>query len=119
MTWKICAAALFAAFATTPAVSEEFETIRQESAFVRLIDGKQLTRFGIKLDVLPSGQIGGRAFGKDVTGVWRWANGYFCRDLNFGDENLGPNCQVVKVRGSTVRFIADEGAGDTADLRLR
>ncbi len=119
MAWKTCAAAVIALALTTPVFAEEFETIRQEAAFLELVRGKQLTRLGIKLDVLPTGQIEGRAFGKDVTGAWRWANGYFCRDLYFGDEDLGPNCQVVKVRGSTLRFIADEGVGDYADLRLR
>ncbi len=107
-----------AVLTSAPAMSEEFQTINDRSSFLALVSGKQLTRLGIKLDVLSSGQIQGRAFGKPVKGAWNWKNGYFCRDLYFGDRDLGPNCQVVKANGRTLRFIADQGAGQSADLRL-
>ena len=111
--------AVAVAFLTSgPAMSEELQTISERQSFLALVNGKQLTRLGIKLDVLSSGQIQGRAFGKPVTGQWSWKNGYFCRDLYFGDQDLGPNCQVVKANGRTLRFIADQGRGDYADLRL-
>jgi len=112
-------AALLGALFTMPAAAEEFEPVTDRGRFLNLVDGKTLTRLGIKLDVLPSGQIAGRAFGRPVTGAWRWAGGYFCRDLYYGDRDLGPNCQLVKVRGRTLRFIADRGAGQYADLNLR
>ena len=114
----LCAAAM-AAFTAAPATADGFATVKERDSFVSLIDGRQLTRFGIKLDVSPSGQINGSAFGRDVTGAWRWQAGYFCRDLYWGKRDLGPNCQMVKVQGSTVRFISDKGAGEFADLRLR
>jgi len=100
------------------ASASDFSYVKQKSDFVTLVSGKQLTRFGIKLDVTPEGQIIGKAFGKQVSGAWRWNGGLFCRDLYFGDSDLGPNCQVVQVAGSTIRFIADEGNGDHADFRL-
>lgn len=112
--------ALFAstmAFAT-PALSE-FNRISDKGDFVSLINGKALTRMGITLKVLPEGKIEGRAFGRPVTGAWRWNGGLFCRDLYFGQTDLGPNCQVVQKKGDTLRFIADEGKGDYADLRLK
>ena len=115
--------AIVAAFAALllsgEVVAEGFKTITDRDNFVNFVSGKDLTRFGITLNVSPSGEIRGRAFGRDVTGAWQWANGYFCRDLYYGSQDLGPNCQVVQVNGDTVRFIADRGAGQYADLNLR
>ncbi len=101
----------------TPATA--FSPITEESNFVTIVSGKELTRFGIRLNVMPDGLISGRAFGKTVSGAWRWTEGYFCRDLYFGETDLGPNCQAVKIDGGTIRFIADEGAGDHADFALK
>lgn len=100
------------------ATAEEFRTVKDQDTFINAVSGKKLTRFGIKLDVLPSGEIRGSAFGAPVTGAWRWDDSFFCRDLSWGDRNLGPNCQMVKINGDTVRFIADQGAGQYADLKL-
>lgn len=104
--------------AASPALAEGFSRVQAESEFVSLISGKALTRFGIELDVTPDGVIRGSAFGKPVTGAWRWADGLFCRDLYFGKRDLGPNCQVVQRNGDTIRFISDAGQGDFADLQL-
>lgn len=104
---------------STPAAAQEFSTVQQEENFVSLVDGRKLTRFGINLDVTPDGRIVGRAFGRDVTGAWNWNAGYFCRDLFWGERDLGPNCQMVKVQGDTIRFISDKGTGQFADLQLR
>ncbi|MFN3825261.1 MAG: dihydrodipicolinate reductase [Pseudorhodobacter sp.] len=117
--FRLLAAATLAISVGVPALANEFSNIRAKDEFVSLVNGKALTRFGITLNVLPSGQIAGRAFGQPVTGAWRWSNGYFCRDLFFGSRDLGPNCQLVQKNGDTVRFIADEGRGEFADLRLK
>ncbi|QYK42449.1 MAG: dihydrodipicolinate reductase [Paracoccaceae bacterium] len=101
----------------TPALA--FDRIASKSDFVSLVSGKALTRMGITLTVKPEGVIEGRAFGQPVTGAWQWSGGLFCRDLYFGKRDLGPNCQVVQKNGDTLRFIADEGRGDYADLRLK
>jgi hypothetical protein len=105
--------------AGAPAAAEEFQKVDERDTFVSLMNGRELTRFGINLTVTPDGEIDGRAFGRDVTGAWRWDSGYFCRDLYWGQMALGGNCQAVKVQGRTVRFISDQGAGRYADLRLR
>ena len=104
---------------STPALAEGFVQINNRDTFVTLIQDRQLTRFGIKLRVRADGQIDGRAFGKNVRGAWRWQAGYFCRDLFWGQRDLGPNCQAVKVQGRTLRFISDQGTGEFADLTLR
>ncbi|MDJ0824488.1 MAG: dihydrodipicolinate reductase [Rhodobacter sp.] len=116
---RALAVTVAAAGLALPVWAEGFETVLERGAFLRLVDGKTLTRLGIRLDVLATGAIRGRAFGRPVTGAWRWQDGYFCRDLSVGPQALGANCQVVMVRGDTLRFIADKGGGDQADLELR
>jgi hypothetical protein len=102
-----------------PVVAEEFRRITEQSEFIRLVADRDLTRLGIRLEVSPEGGIGGSAFGTGVTGAWAWRGSYFCRDLRFGRQELGLNCQAVLVNGNTVRFVADQGQGDFADFRLR
>ena len=111
--------ALLLCFSAPMALADDFAQVTDEEQFVRLIAGKALTRLGIRLEVDPSGGIRGKAFGRDVTGEWDWNGGYFCRDLNYGDDPLEFNCQMVKVKGNTLRFISDRGEGIYADLRLR
>ena len=102
----------------SPAMAQSFDRVSEKAAFVDLVAGKALKRFGVTLNVSAEGGIVGSAFGQPVTGAWRWQDGLFCRDLSFGARDLGPNCQVVQRRGATIRFIADEGRGDRADLRI-
>lgn len=109
------------AFAALPA--QAFERITDAQEFAQVVEGRELTRFGIRLQVstagATSGQINGRGFGYPVTGAWRWDQGFFCRDLDWGGSDLGFNCQAVLLDGSTVRFVSDQGQGDHADFRLR
>ena len=105
---------------TAPAAAEEFETITEEQEFVSLIQDRELKRFAINLRVTPEGQIVGKGFGRDVRGDWAWQEGYFCRDLFWGETELGYNCQKVlrDGDGETLRFIESRGEGRSADLRL-
>lgn len=104
---------------STAVAAEEFDTITSRDNFVQVIEGRELTRFGIRLNVTGDGDINGRAFGTPVTGDWSWDGGFFCRDLFWGDRNLGSNCQQVEINGDTLRFTTDRGAGIFADLRLQ
>ncbi|SMX24533.1 hypothetical protein [Boseongicola aestuarii] len=111
-------AAVFGLLATS-ALAEGFQRVEDEANFVKLVKDRDLKRFGIRLQVSDSGQIVGRAFGQDVTGKWDWQNGFFCRDLYLSGKALDPdNCQLVEVRGNTVRFTSDMGRGDSAALRI-
>jgi hypothetical protein len=107
------------AILASPALAEDYVRITDRGAFVTVVQGKSLTSLGVKLIVNPSGTIGGRAFGSEVTGSWTWNNGYFCRTLQAGKRAFARNCQVVQKNGNRLRFIADKGSGDTADLRIR
>ena len=101
-----------------PAFADGFEIVRDRNAFVSLVKGKDLKRMGITLQVTSDGKIAGRALGQPVSGAWKWSGGYFCRDLAWGKQDLGPNCQAVKIKGSVIRFISDRGTGEYADLRV-
>lgn len=110
-------ALLLLLLSATPVLA--FERVTERNAFLGLVEGRTLTSLGVSLQVLPDGQIAGRAFGSQVTGTWDWRNGLFCRELVAPTRSFPLNCQVVQRDGSTLRFIADEGQGDRADLRIR
>ena len=97
----------------------EFERVTKKSEFVQLVDGRTLSRPLIKLAVNADGKIDGTGMAKRVSGGWDWHQGYFCRELYWGDEALGYNCQEVTYDGERLRFTSDRGAGDYADFRLR
>lgn len=102
------------------ASAREMFLVKDRAEFINLLNGRDLTRMGVRLTVTPDGQINGRAFGLSVSGHWDWQGNYFCRDMAFGSsDSVGYNCQTVYRDGDTLRFIADRGQGDHADLRLR
>lgn len=117
MKYLLCFAFLIAT--SSMALAESFERVDQKDSFVSLVKDRALTRLGIRLNVDENGKITGRAFGRKVTGQWKWNGGYFCRDLYVGGDELGANCQMVQVNGNTVRFTSDRGEGIYADLRLK
>ncbi len=97
----------------------DFQPVREESNFRALVEGNELTRFAVRLQVLPQGEIAGRGFGQNVGGQWEWRNGYFCRTLEWSTGGDPYNCQLVLRNGDTLRFISDQGSGDQADFRVR
>lgn len=119
------ALSLAATLATVPAaMAEQFTPIPDENAFLSTVAGKDLRLKGygpivVRLTVQPDGEIVGRGLGWPVTGAWRWEDGLFCRDLNWGGSDLGQNCQAVLVQGQTIRFVSDAGKGDYADFALQ
>lgn len=119
MLSRLAVAATAAALLLPHAAAAELKRIENKSDFVQLVQGKTLSRPLVRLNVTPNGKITGRGATWDVTGSWDWKNGFFCRDLNWGGDDLGYNCQAVLANGSEMRFIADQGAGQSADFRLR
>ncbi|MFZ5964548.1 dihydrodipicolinate reductase [Thalassococcus sp. BH17M4-6] len=97
----------------------DFAKVTDRSEFVALVNGKTLSRPLVSLSVSPSGGISGNGAGWDVNGEWSWKDGYFCRDLYWGGDALGYNCQEVRSDGTKIRFTSDQGAGDSAEFRLR
>lgn len=105
-----------------PALADGFLPIHDKAQFLALVSGNdlRLPMFDITLRILPDGQITGQAMGTPVSGNWRWQDGYFCRDMQWGKRPIDPNCQLVEVKGTDVmRFTVDRGAGDSAQFRLK
>ncbi|PWJ21998.1 dihydrodipicolinate reductase [Jannaschia seohaensis] len=102
-----------------PAPALAFERVESRDAFLSLVQGRTLSGDGVSLRVGVDGSISGRGFGLRVTGGWTWEGGFFCRTLDTLLRDFPRNCQVVQVLGDVLRFTADRGAGDQADLRLR
>lgn len=102
-----------------PLPAAAFERVDDPASFAQIVVGRNLSRTGIRLTVLPDGRIEGRALGWAVTGDWRWAEGYFCRTMDWSGYPIPFNCMVVLANERSVRFIADRGAGDSADFRIR
>lgn len=118
MTLRTAALIVAGCMAAAPAAAE-FAKVNDESQFRTLITGKKLTRPLIELEVTPTGDIKGRGARWEVTGSWVWQDGYFCRDLFWGGDSLGYNCQEVAVTDGRIRFTSDRGNGSSADFRLK
>lgn len=116
---RLVSLAAIAAFLAGPALAELVK-VENQNQFVDLVNGKTLTRPLVKLTVSPDGRIAGRGARWDVEGSWSWRDGYFCRDLFWGGDALGYNCQEVRADGNgRIKFTSDRGAGDSALFRLR
>ncbi|NSX54070.1 dihydrodipicolinate reductase [Parasulfitobacter algicola] len=103
-----------------PSVSlAELAKITDKAQFVEIVNGKTLSRPLVRLEVTPDGKIAGTGATFPIEGSWKWDSGFFCRDLIWGGDSLGYNCQEVRVNGSSIRFTADRGNGDYADFRIR
>ncbi|MEM7522065.1 MAG: dihydrodipicolinate reductase [Pseudomonadota bacterium] len=112
---SVCAVLMASAL---PALAE-FQQVTSKNAFMNLVSGKTLTRPLVKIQVLPNGSIEGTGAAWDVSGNWTWENGYLCRSLEWGGDDLGYNCQEVRANGNRVRITSDKGTGQSADFRLR
>ncbi len=99
--------------------SAEFAKIDTQDDFVRLVTNKELTRPFVNLSVTSDGRIMGMGASWEVTGEWTWRDGFFCRSLFWGGDDLGYNCQEVKSNGNRLRFTSDQGSGRSAVFRLK
>lgn len=78
-----------------------------------------LALFGVQLRIYEDGRIEGKGFGRLVTGLWRWEEGYFCRTLAWGTRDLEPNCQEVVLDFGKIEFTSDRGTGRSARFSLK
>lgn len=116
--WKFFAV-MIALVAAPVFASASYTKISEKTEFLKVVQGKTLTRPLIKLEVSSAGNISGRGASWNVNGKWTWQNGYFCRNLNWGGTELGYNCQEVGLSNGRLRFTSDEGRGNSAEFRLR
>ena len=115
---RVVISAVFASAMALPAQADLIK-VNDQSEFMKLVSGKTLTRSFIKISVSADGKIEGRGVRWDVEGTWSWKEGYFCRDLFWGGDPLGYNCQEVAANAKRIQFTSDRGAGPSATFRLR
>ena len=94
-------------------------TVSSRSDFEDLITNKKLERFLISLSVTKDGKIKGSAAARSVTGDWDWIDDFFCRSMLWGAREIKYNCQKVTFYGRRLRFISDQGKGQSASFALR
>lgn len=117
---RVFAAALIAmTIGSALPAAAELQQVTSRDDFVNLVSGKTLSRPLVKIEVRPDGRITGMGAAWAISGEWAWDNGYLCRSLEWGGDDLGYNCQEVKTDGTRVRITSDRGAGQSADFRLR
>lgn len=119
---KFAILSLILATGATEAIAESYVPVRDQATFLSLVEGKELRNFlyGVRLEVLPNGQIDGSAVGWDIDGSWYWQDGYFCREMRWGGDPIPYNCQLVEARGEErLRFTVDRGRGNSASFRLQ
>lgn len=107
---------------TGTVVAADYRPVSDETEFLSFLNEKNLSNrlYGLTLVVAPEGVITGRAAGYDITGTWNWQDGFFCREMNWGGQEIPYNCQLVEIRnGNEMRFTVDQGAGDSASFKLR
>lgn len=97
----------------------EFEQVTSRNDFMSLVGGKTLSRPLVKISLSSDGSISGSGASWPIEGQWKWQGEYLCRSLEWGGDDLGYNCQEVKVKGNRVRITSDKGVGQSADFRLR
>ena len=94
-------------------------TVSSRSDFEDLVINKKLERFLISLSVTKDGKIKGSAAARSVTGDWDWIDDFFCRSMLWGAREIKYNCQKVTFDGRRLRFISDQGKGQSASFALR
>ena len=94
-------------------------TVSSRSDFENLVINKKLERFLISLSVTKDGKIKGSAAARSVTGDWDWIDDFFCRSMLWGAREIKYNCQKVTFDGRRLRFVSDQGKGQSASFALR
>lgn len=117
MLFRLPIATLFLSLVAAAAWAD-FQAVKDQNEFLSHVGGKTLTRPFVELQVTRDGRISGMGARWEVTGEWTWRDGFFCRGLEWGGDDLGYNCQEVRVNGDRIRFTSDKGTGRSAEFRL-
>lgn len=110
--------ALAMTVSATPAMA--WERISDEDALAERVVGRTLVNeAGSSWVVRANGRIEGNWDGQAMTGIWEWHSGLFCRNVVVGGQQSGTDCQVLEVRGDSLRVIRDQGRGETSVVTIR
>ncbi len=99
------------ALSGTAAGAENFKRITKEDQFRSLVVGKKGVSEAGWFIVHAYGTTTGNVFKKKFSAAWVWKNRMYCRNAVLGKDQLGTDCQVVKISGNKVQFIREYGKG--------
>ena len=110
----LAAGLAFLALATWHSVQQGYAAdssvrITTEQEFRDQAIGKKLVTKGGHVIVHEDGTLSGEFKKKKITGTWSWEDQYYCRTGKLGGKDIGYDCQVVEVSGSTMIFKGKKG----------
>jgi hypothetical protein len=118
----ICSALLSTALAigAAPATAQSFTKITSEQEFRNMVAGKRLeNQTGWALS-MPDGTLQGEFGGQRLqAGRWMWSQGFWCRNGILNNKEIGSDCQLVEVSGTTVRLTRNQGRGDKVEWTMK
>jgi len=90
--------------------ASEYRAIVSQQEFNDLVVGRELTwtetnKFVIRADGTLDGDVNG-----PMAGVWRWADGYWCRTLTTPERP--EDCQLWETNGENLRATRNKGSGN-------
>lgn len=102
-----------------PVFAVGFVTINDRDGFFKLVEGRQLTKFFVRISFDELGQVKGHAWGRPVMGYWRWEGQQLCKRIFYGTSDQGENCVEVRSDGQEVLFIPNKGEGKIEEYSLK
>ncbi|WP_171175770.1 hypothetical protein [Ruegeria sp. HKCCD8929] len=95
----------------------DFKAVKKEAQFRQQIVDRKLTDAKGNWTIIKSdGTQSGKFNGNTYTGSWKWSGRYWCRNGVIGGRELGTNCLLVEIDGSTTRFTRDKGKGKSGGV---
>lgn len=97
------------------ALAENWKRVKSEADFRAIAVDRKSTNENGWVTSKSNGTMTGNIKGQGkLRGKWAWGNGFFCRNVVVGKNDLGQNCQTVHVSGNKIRFTRDQGKGQVS-----
>lgn len=116
LAWLIFAASNFVH--APIASAQNFKRITTENEFRQLVVGKKGVSEAGWFIVHADGKTSGKIFNKKFAAAWVWNKKMYSRNAVLGKQQLGTDCQVVKISGDQVQFIREYGKGGVGTSTL-
>lgn len=92
--------------------SAEWQQIFDQNTFdAQVVDTSFQDSAGNWFRFNSDGSLSGGSGGKDLTGTWRFDNGFACFDRKLGKERLPSDCIVVLINGEQLVTVRNQGKG--------
>ena len=95
-----------------------WQRIDTRAEFIDIFADKVLLGEDLRFTIHSSGDITGQAGGQDFFGSWYWEDGFFCRAVSSGEEDLGLDREVIERRGRHMRYTRQMGQGNSSVVAI-